>query len=168
MGLKSPWAFERATPSPKVALLLDQNRRPVNPLPTIVRTSFCFDALRIGLEQKRAPVHHCPMMKITTLALAATFAFASVAVAPVSAVAQGKKFRSDLVEGCIPCHGTEGIAKEADVPHLAGQNELYLYNQIKAFQSGKRPHKEMRYMSRNMSDEEIDAIAGYYANLPSR
>ncbi len=108
------------------------------------------------------------MLKITTLTLAATFALSSAVVAPSSAAAQGKKFRSDLVEGCIPCHGTEGIAKEADVPHLAGQNELYLYNQIKAFQTGKRPHKEMRYMSRHMSDEEIDAISGYYASLPSR
>ncbi len=37
-----------------------------------------------------------------------------------------------------------------------------------AFRSGKRAHKEMRYMARTMTVDEIAALAAYYAALPSR
>ncbi len=33
------------------------------------------------------------------------------------------------VEHCAPCHGRDGIAPDSEVPHLAGQNERYLFNQ---------------------------------------
>lgn len=69
----------------------------------------------------------------------------------------------EVIAECAACHGADGIAKSADVPHLAGQQEVYLFNQIRAFKSGKRPHKEMRYMSRRLSDDEMREIARYYA-----
>ncbi|MFO1102073.1 MAG: c-type cytochrome [Methylocystis sp.] len=72
---------------------------------------------------------------------------------------------SEVLAQCAACHGVEGIAKSADVPHLAGQQELYLFNQIKAFRSGARPHKEMRYMSRQLSEAEMREIARYYAGM---
>lgn len=72
------------------------------------------------------------------------------------------------IEGCMPCHGADGIARDSEVPHLAGQNERYLFNQMMAFRTGKRAHKEMRFMARAMSTEEIAAIAAYYAALPPR
>ncbi len=70
------------------------------------------------------------------------------------------------VEACAPCHGMDGIAKDVEVPHLAGQNVVYLLNQMKAFRSGERKHKEMRWMSRHMTREELEALAIYYASLP--
>ncbi len=73
---------------------------------------------------------------------------------------------SDVIVQCAACHGADGIAKSADVPHLAGQHELYLFNQIKAFRSGKRPHEEMRYMSRQLSEAEMREIARHYAAMP--
>lgn len=76
--------------------------------------------------------------------------------------------RVSTVEDCARCHGEDGIARDTEVPHLAGQNERYLFNQMMAFRSGKRVHKEMRYMARNMSAEEIAALAAYYAALPPR
>ncbi|KPF73121.1 hypothetical protein IP69_00705 [Bosea sp. AAP35] len=76
--------------------------------------------------------------------------------------------RATTVENCAACHGVDGIARDTEVPHLAGQNERYLFNQMMAFRSGKRVHKEMRYMARNMSVEEIAALAAYYAALPPR
>lgn len=73
---------------------------------------------------------------------------------------------SALVLECEPCHGLDGIAKDSEVPHLAGQNELYLLNQLRAFHDGSRRHKEMRVMTRRMSDAEIEALAAYFAGLP--
>lgn len=72
----------------------------------------------------------------------------------------------DVIAQCAACHGVDGIAKSADVPHLAGQNELYLLDQLKAFKSGKRVHKEMRYMSRQLSEVEMAEIAKLYAAMP--
>ncbi len=72
------------------------------------------------------------------------------------------------VEHCAPCHGPDGIAKDSEVPHLAGQNERYLINQLMAFRSGARRHREMRVMARELTEAEIAALAAYYASLPPR
>ncbi len=70
------------------------------------------------------------------------------------------------VESCAACHGPEGIAPDVAVPHLAGQNEVYLFNQLMAFKSGQRRHREMRYMARELTREDMAALAAYYAALP--
>jgi cytochrome c553 len=90
---------------------------------------------------------------------------AAVALLPAAGMAQQAQ-APVTVEACAPCHGIDGIAKEADVPHLAGQNLVYLYNQLQAFRSGKRPHKEMRYMARHLTEPEMEALAAYFASLP--
>lgn len=71
-------------------------------------------------------------------------------------------------ESCVPCHGPDGISRDSEVPNLAGQNELYLYNQLKAFHSGRRGHKEMLYISRKMTDDDMRELAAYYSSLPPR
>ena len=72
----------------------------------------------------------------------------------------------DFLSGCIPCHGLDGIGRDAEIPNLAGQNEAYLLNQLRAFHQGRRPHKEMLYISRNLT---VNARArGLCANLPPR
>jgi cytochrome c553 len=72
------------------------------------------------------------------------------------------------ISGCAPCHGADGIARFGEVPILAGQNAPYLLNQLHAFQTGKRAHKEMRYMTRNLTEKEMEAIATYFSSLPPR
>jgi len=72
----------------------------------------------------------------------------------------------DVIAQCAACHGDDGISKDVEIPNLAGQHDRYLVEQLKNFRSGKRPHKEMRYMSRHITDEEIEAIAQYYAQIP--
>jgi cytochrome c553 len=73
-----------------------------------------------------------------------------------------------LVAQCAYCHGDFGIAKDSEVPHLAGQQRRYLYTQLTRFRLGRRPHNEMRYMSRRMNDADMRAIAQYYSTLPPR
>ncbi len=96
------------------------------------------------------------------------FLSALAALAPAAAQAIDKTQVQDLMVQCAACHGADGIARERDVPDLAGQHDVYIYNQLKAFKSGKRPHKEMRFMGRHMSDEEMQAIADYYSSLPKQ
>jgi len=103
-------------------------------------------------------------MRPAGLLVSALAALAPVAMA-ASAIAETKH---PTVEECAACHGIDGIARDMEVPHLAGQNERYLFNQMMAFRAGKRPHKEMRYMARSMTVDEIAALAAYYAALPPR
>ena len=98
-------------------------------------------------------------MRRLALAFVTTFAVA----APLHAAEV-----RDLIQECAYCHGDAGVAKDRDVPHLAGQQREYLYKQLVAFRTGKRAHKEMRTMSRQMTDAEMAAIADYYAALPPR
>lgn len=73
-----------------------------------------------------------------------------------------------FVMACAPCHGFDGIGHDPATPHLAGQNMIYLYNQMIAFRSAARKHPEMNFFSVQMSLEEIQAIAEYYAGLKRR
>jgi cytochrome c553 len=98
-------------------------------------------------------IHPRVALAIVLLALAQT---------PASAQPTG----GGITAECIACHGEDGIAKDKDVPHLAGQNIDYLIKQMHDFQKGRRQHREMRVMSRTLSDAEIIAIARYYAELP--
>ncbi len=86
--------------------------------------------------------------------------------APGATLAGQSESLQDVLGQCAACHGVDGIARSADVPHLAGQQERYLFLQLKNFRSGKRAHKEMRYMSRQLTDEDLEVIARYYADMP--
>ena len=92
------------------------------------------------------------------------FILAGVMLSNAPAQAQKKPPQADL-EQCAHCHGDEGIARDTEVPNLAGQNEAYLVNQLRAFRSGARRHPEMRFMSKTMTDAEIEAYAAYYTAL---
>ncbi len=85
--------------------------------------------------------------------------------APPFALADMKEI---TIAACAACHGVDGVAPDSEVPHLAGQNERYLYNQLLAFRAGRRQHREMRFMARDLSTAEMAAIAAYYASLPPR
>lgn len=87
-------------------------------------------------------------------------------VALIAAPAAAQQPNRALILECMACHGDDGIAKDKDVPHLAGQNYGYLVKQMKDFQKGRRPHKEMRIMSRHMNETELEEIADYYSRLP--
>jgi cytochrome c553 len=76
--------------------------------------------------------------------------------------------KAEFLSACLPCHGLDGIGRDVEIPNLAGQNEAYLLNQLRAFHQGRRPHKEMLYISRKMTDQDMRALAAYYASLPPR
>lgn len=86
----------------------------------------------------------------------------------LTGAARAQQVDPDLILRCAPCHGANGVAKSGSVPNLAGQNAPYLLNQLRAFHTGTGAHKEMRYMSRNLTEAEMEAIAAYFSGLPPR
>lgn len=54
---------------------------------------------------------------------------------------------------CAPCHGIDGIAKQPHVPHIAGESEIYLSQQLEAFRSGERRNEQMSLMAQPLTDK---------------
>ena len=64
-----------------------------------------------------------------------------------------------------PCHGPHGISLNPLWPSLAAQQEAYLVKQIKAFRDGERVDVSMQPFVAQLSDQDIDDLAAYYAAL---
>ena len=95
-------------------------------------------------------------------------AFAALAACLAASPPAAAQPRGALIASCAACHGEDGIARDSEVPHIAGQNERYMLNQMAAFRSGRRPHPEMRYMARELNPQDIADIIRYYSELPPR
>lgn len=64
---------------------------------------------------------------------------------------------------CAACHGPDGNSINPEWPSLAGQHPSYTINQLQAFKSGERANPNMSAMVTNLSDDDMVAIAEYYA-----
>jgi len=71
-----------------------------------------------------------------------------------------------LAATCGACHGTEGRAAEGQaMPRLAGQSREAIATSLRAFRDGSRSATVMHQIAKGYSDEEIDALAAYFAAL---
>jgi cytochrome c553 len=66
---------------------------------------------------------------------------------------------------CIACHGKDGLSRRPDVPHIAGQSEIYLDAQLRHFRSGARVHPEMNVIAKGLSDEDIENLVAWYSSI---
>lgn len=75
--------------------------------------------------------------------------------------------RGDGIPPCLACHGPEGAAV---FPRLAGQYAPYIRTQLRLWQQGLRDRSGygeiMATIARRLSEEQIDAVAAYFASLP--
>ncbi len=66
---------------------------------------------------------------------------------------------------CAVCHGPLGLSVTPDAPNLAGQPEMYLSQQLRAYRSGKRVHEVMTLMAKSLEEEDIDNVAAWFASV---
>ena len=52
----------------------------------------------------------------------------------------------------------------AKTPHLAGQPDVYLIEQLKAFRNGQRQHAIMSLIAKPLSDAEIENLAQWFSS----
>ncbi|MGK9066136.1 c-type cytochrome [Stutzerimonas chloritidismutans] len=92
-------------------------------------------------------------------------------LALLTLVFAGEARAADLEAGrtkakmCAACHGLDGLSKVADAPNLAGNGQLYLARQLKAFRSGERKHPQMSVIAAALSDEDIAAVTSWYSAI---
>ncbi len=71
-----------------------------------------------------------------------------------------------LAATCAQCHGTDGRAVEGQaLVRLAGLPKDYTLTQLLAFRTGQRPATIMHQITRGYSQEQLDAVATYFAAL---
>jgi cytochrome c553 len=93
---------------------------------------------------------------------------------------------SIVLSNCAGCHGVHGIAQQPNFPRLAGLNEAYIQQQIKAYREADKPwvdeipfvHRKApkagarggpdaaQYMigiAKALSEAEIKEVSGWYA-----
>jgi len=66
---------------------------------------------------------------------------------------------------CTACHGPKGISLSPQWPNLAGQKDLYLVKQLKAFRDGSRSDPLMSPQAKPLTDSDIENIAAYYSKM---
>jgi cytochrome c553 len=64
--------------------------------------------------------------------------------------------------GCSNCHGTNGNAQPG-MESLAGANKDEMVKKMLDFKAGRKPATIMHQLSKGYTDEQIVAIAGYFA-----
>jgi sulfide dehydrogenase cytochrome subunit len=68
-----------------------------------------------------------------------------------------------LASACAICHGTDGRSDAKALPSLAGMPSEYLASQMRAFRDGQRPATVMHQIAKGYSDEQINALAAFFA-----
>ena len=63
---------------------------------------------------------------------------------------------------CANCHGTDGRAQPG-MEALAGANKDDIVKKMLDFKAGRKPATIMHQLAKGYSDEQITAIAGYFA-----
>jgi cytochrome c553 len=90
---------------------------------------------------------------------------AAAALLAVAAHAGDPAAGRDAAGQCRTCHGIDGVGRMPNVPNLAGQSEIYLQKQLRAFRSGERQAPQMSVIAAGLSDEDIDNLAAWYASI---
>ncbi|HSH84646.1 MAG TPA: c-type cytochrome [Guyparkeria sp.] len=67
---------------------------------------------------------------------------------------------------CAGCHGTEGYIENSAYVPLAGMPREQFIQAMNTFADGSRPSTLMGPLARAFTDEEISAMADYFASMP--
>jgi cytochrome c553 len=97
---------------------------------------------------------------LAAVLLAAAFSLPAIARDP----ARGAEIAA---ERCAACHGMDGKSTVAEIPRLAGQQSGFITLQMILFREGIRQVPAMQAPTEKLSDTDIEAVAAYYAGLPS-
>src|ERR1700729_1932726 len=72
----------------------------------------------------------------------------------------------DKASVCGACHGEKGLRAEPAIPIIWGQQDGYLYLQLRDFQKGARKDDQMTPIAQSLSKEDAQAHAEYFAGKP--
>ncbi|MDD3575891.1 c-type cytochrome [Halothiobacillus sp.] len=71
-----------------------------------------------------------------------------------------------LAQTCAGCHGTQGYLQNSAFMPLAGMPTTQFVTAMKSFANGSRPSTVMGPLAKAFSEDEIKAMAAYFAQFP--
>lgn len=71
----------------------------------------------------------------------------------------------DKAKLCATCHGEQGIPINKTIPVIWGQNEGYLYLQLRDLKSGARKNDLMSPIAATLEKPDMLALAAYFSGL---
>jgi len=90
----------------------------------------------------------------------------------IAKISKNKKLHKQMVQGghdrtilCNSCHGEDGMAVYPLAPNLAGQNPVYIIDQLQRFSDGRRDDYLMSNLAKTFTLEDKIMIALYYADM---
>ena len=93
--------------------------------------------------------------------------FAIAVVAMIAGIHQGAgETIADKAAVCLACHGEKGVPADKAIPILFGQNEGYIYIELRDMKKGARKNEQMAPIVENMSREDMLALAAYFSAQP--
>jgi cytochrome c553 len=66
---------------------------------------------------------------------------------------------------CSLCHGPVGVSVLPNAPNLAGQQAIYLNEQMRNYRSGKRQNEVMNLIAKPLTDAEIAQLTAWYSAI---
>ena len=104
-------------------------------------------------------------------ALAPFVIAALVALGPLPAGAQNNAAPpsaaiSQKAKLCGMCHGRKGLPTVKNTPIIAGQHESSLLIALQEYRNGERTDDLMGRIAKNLSDDDMKALAAYFSALP--
>jgi cytochrome c553 len=73
---------------------------------------------------------------------------------------------ADKAEVCASCHGENGVPTEKNIPVLWGQNEGYIYIELRDMKKGARNNPQMAQAIEDLSRDDMLALAAYFSAKP--
>jgi cytochrome c553 len=69
----------------------------------------------------------------------------------------------DKASACAGCHGEKGLPLDPSIPIIWGQQEGYLYLELRDYQKGARKNDQMTPIAQSLSKDDARALAAYFA-----
>jgi cytochrome c553 len=82
-------------------------------------------------------------------------------LAAAADIAAGKA----TAEGCVGCHGENGVSQTPLTPSLAGEPDDFIQWQLVYFRGGSRKSEVMESIAQALTNEQIRNLGAYYASL---
>lgn len=102
-------------------------------------------------------------MRLLSIALPCAAAAALLSLLVPHARAQSVEEKAAV---CSACHGENGVPVDKSIPVIWGQNEGYLYLELRDFKLGNRKNETMSPIAQALEKPDLLALAAYFAAKP--